>query len=226
MSNILIVESENDQYFAEAVIDHLKYRDIRINPPIIDHFETMRGLDHHKLVGALLTAKRESLKGTGPRKIGIMIDLDNRGVQDRLSLVNQAVLEALKPTEQIESIGQFINVDLDKKKHAKVGCYFTNVDGKGDLETVLRRIKSKESLQADCLDSWRECIGPEAISDKNFDKLWVQFYQRWDCCKGRDRNQAARKCDNKASMNKGIYDYDHEILTGMRAFLKYMDKND
>ncbi|WP_333065526.1 MULTISPECIES: hypothetical protein [unclassified Microcoleus] len=54
---------------------------------------------------------------------------------------------------------QFIDICGDNGTKAKLACYFTNVGGKGELETLLKAIKARESPHADCLGSWKNyCI--------------------------------------------------------------------
>ena len=78
-----------------------------------------------------------------------------------------------------------------------MACYFTNVDGNGELETLLKEIKKKDSTFADCLlEGWQDCLiqkgkkvvtrGQQGdITDKELLKLWVDFYKRYDTLKKR-----------------------------------------
>ena len=70
-------------------------------------------------------------------------------------------------------------------------CYIINVNGYGELETVLKLIKKSDSFFADCLDSWREClkIHNKCISDKDFDKFYINNYIRFDTAVRRKRNR-------------------------------------
>ena len=73
----------------------------------------------------------------------------------------------------------------------------TNVHGKGELETVLKAIKSQESIYADCLESWREYLEGKGkkINNKDFDKFWIANYVRFDTCSRNDKKQAGQKCN-------------------------------
>jgi hypothetical protein len=59
-------------------------------------------------------------------------------------------------------------------------CYFTNVDGQGELEMILKVIKSQDSTYADCLEDWRNCLPNQGklIRDKDFDKFWISTYMK------------------------------------------------
>jgi hypothetical protein len=71
------------------------------------------------------------------------------------------------------------------------------------------------------LDSWKICIElhAETISIKDFDKFWVNIYQRYDCCNKQEQKQAGRKCSPEASMQKDIWDFSHESLSDLKSYL-------
>jgi hypothetical protein len=221
--NVLIVESENDKYFLEALIRHLNYKNIDVADPIcaIDDYKCLGGLSLNRLTKTLFYLKDEIQTANGIQKIGIILDMDNETEANRLQLVNTAIQEIFDTNEKLSSVGEFITVDVDGNSQVKMACYFTNVDGKGELETVLKAIKSKESIYADCLEIWRKCIeaADQKITDKDFDKFWISIYQRFDCCSKKEKYQAARKCSNEASMKKGIYNFNSPILDKLKQFL-------
>ena len=98
--------------------------------------------------------------------------------------------------------------------------YIQNKDGNGELETVLKEIKSKDSTIADCLESWQKCLPDDKkVSPKDFDKFWVQIYQRYDCCTKKEAKQAERKCNNETSFSKDIYNLNSAILDDLKKFL-------
>lgn len=204
MSNLLIVESENDQCFIEALISHLNI-DIKVESPIcsIDEYECLGGMS--KLKNKFEMLKSRLQKGDDINKLGIIFDADDVGIEAR----------TLEIQEKYDEI--FTRVPAWEFK-----IFIMNIDGSGELETLLKEIKSKESPMADCLDSWQECNKENKINQKEFDKFWIQIYQRYDCCTPSDKKQAGRKCNNKASFKKGIYDFNNSIdaLTNLKAFLK------
>ena len=89
---------------------------------------------------------------------------------------------------------------------------------------MLKEIKSIDSPIADCLESWQECLGDKKLNKKDFDKLWIQMYQRYDCCTKKEQKQAGIKCNNEASLKKDkpIYDFDKDIveLNKLKEFLE------
>lgn len=231
MSNIVIVESENDAIFMQAMIDQLNC-DIHVEPPIyrIDEYKPLSGLDKTKLTNALKALKAELPKRDIEDivKIGIIIDIDNYSEQERLGLVNNCIKNLFgAETETLSSTKQFIDISGDNGTKAKLACYFTNVGGKGELETLLKAIKARESPHADCLNCWKKCIESEGqqIDQKGFDKFWVSNYIRFDTCSKQEQKQAGRKCsmykfDYVMKHKKDIWNWEHPALDDLKEFFK------
>ncbi len=216
--NILVVESHNDKFFIESLLAYLQRVDIEVSLPIcsIDEYECLDGLSETKLVDRLVNLRIESDK-RGIEKIGIMIDADAKGVARQLSLVNTA-LEKAKFNVQLPDTNIWVD---DDSQALSISCHVLNVEGFGELETVLKLIKAGDSIFADCLDAWKSCLQSQAktISDKDFDKFWVSIYQRFDCCDKKEKKQAQRKCSFEASMKKPIWNFEHESLAELKDYL-------
>lgn len=202
MNNLLIVESENDKYFIEALINHLNLN-IEVGSPIcsIDEYECLGGIS--KLENKLVALKSRVSK-EGIEKIGIIFDADKIGVEQRE-----------------KDIQEKIDLIFEKNSDIVFQIYIMNVAGHGELETVLKEIKSEDSTVADCLESWQHCLPDDKkLSQKEFDKFWIQMYQRYDCCLKKELKQAGRKCNNEVSLKeKNIWNFDHEILNELKEFL-------
>jgi hypothetical protein len=106
-----------------------------------------------------------------------------------------------------------------------LACYFTNFEGKGELETLLKAIKARKSPQADCLSSWKTCIESQGkdISDKDFDKFWVSIYLRYDTCSNQEQTQAGKKCSMSGfkyvmEHKKDIWDWNNPALDDLKEF--------
>ncbi|MDQ7089681.1 MAG: hypothetical protein Q9M50_03435 [Methylococcales bacterium] len=126
----------------------------------------------------------------------------------------------------ISDTHEFITLVADEDTEFELACYFVNLNGQGELENILKEIKSKDSPHADCLDKWVNCLKNknEIFKEKDLLKEWVRFYIRYDTCQGRDRNQAHRKCDMKAALGKSIWDFEHKCLNELKRFLKSFKK--
>ena len=225
MSNIVIVESKNDAIFMKAMVDFINC-DIQIEEPIfIDDYESLEGLNETKLI-TTLKALDADLQKRDIEKIGIIIDIDNDSEQERLELVNKCIKQVFE-SETLLSTKQFIDISGDNGTNAKLACYFTNVGGKGELETLLKAIKAKDSTYADCLDSWKTCIERQGkeINQKEFDKFWISNYIRFDTCSKQEQKQAGRKCsmsefDYVMEHKKDIWDWDNPTLDDLKEFFR------
>ena len=203
MSNLLIVESENDQYFIEALVAHISV-DIKIDSPVcsIDEYDCLGGIG--KLENKLKSL-RSQVQKDGFDKVGIIFDADEVGIVARRQLIK----------EQIALV-------FGENPDVVFSIFILNVAGKGELETLLKAIKCKDSPMADCLDAWQACLQDNKLKQKDFDKFWINIYQRYDCCSKDEKKQAARKCNNEVSLkNKRIYNFDYGMpeLNELKDFL-------
>lgn len=219
MSNLLIVESCNDEFFINRLLQVLNLSsEIKVGSPVchIDEYQCLNGLSETLLSNKLKEIEIE-IEKRGIEKIGILLDADKDGIESKLRLLNH-VLNQIDSTICIEHVNQWVYSHI---LDVRISCHVLNVDGHGELETLLRKIKLNNSTFADCLHSWRECLSEhaEAISDKEFDKFWVNIYQRYDTCTKKERKQAARKCSFKASLQKDIWDFSSCYLDSLKGFL-------
>jgi hypothetical protein len=172
-NNILIVESKNDQFFLQAIIRYLNFK-IEVAPPIIiseDDYRAMNGLNPTKLKNALKDLKADIQKGEIER-VGIIIDIDDQVKIDRINFVNECIQEVFPESQSLEEVKEFININFDGF-NIQLACYFTNFNGQGELETVLKMIKSQNSDYADCLETWKDCLNnhDKSITVKEFNKF-------------------------------------------------------
>lgn len=225
MSNLLIVESKNDKVFIQSIINHLNY-DIEIDVPIcIDDYECLEGLSEKQLVNALNSLAAD-LQKRDIQKIGIIIDMDNFSKEERLGFIDKCIKQVFQTQATILKINEFIKVLTPNQEELQLACYFTNVDDKGELETVLKSIKTENSTYADCLASWQQCLNQQekSLSDKDYDKFWVNLYIRYDTCSRSERKQAERKCSIKnfeygMENKKEIWNFNHSVLDELKVFL-------
>jgi len=207
----------------QAMVEKLNC-DIQVEKPIyIDDYERLEGLSETKLI-TTLKALEADLQKRDIEKIGIIIDIDNYSEAERLEFVNECIQQVFE-SETLSSTKQFIDICGDNGTKAQLACYFTNFEGKGELETLLKAIKARESPHADCLNSWKTCIESQGkdISDKDLDKFWVSIYLRYDTCSDKEQQQAGRKCtmsgfDYVMEHKKDIWDWDNPALDDLKEF--------
>jgi hypothetical protein len=242
--NILIVESENDEYFVEALAKEISVANKACK---IDDFKHA-SLDPKKLTTSISDALTEVSRDIS--KIGIIIDIDDNSFQERINLINSCIKEALikrgwdVPVHLLKDVNQFVTVTIEGID-IKIACHFTNVDGQGELDTILKAIKTQSSVFADSLNKgWRKSFLGKGkriakkrgesgnISEKEILKLWVDFYKRFDTLKRGDRDKhntdwkgimlGQTSFDSKFVRQRGkdIFNLNHPKLDSLKAFLQ------
>lgn len=216
--NKLIVESKNDKYFIEKLIEHLNIKNIEIDEPLcnIDEFICLDGISNLKY-------KLEDLKLDSGEidKLGIILDADKIGIDQRLEQVNN-ILEELNINIEFTKNNE---IKYDKSNDIEIACHILNIDGFGELEDILFKIKNSDSVFADCLESWKECLdkNDKSISEKDFIKFWISNYIRFDTCTKKDRKQAKKNCNFEKALQKDIWDFEHKVLDSLKEFLKIFE---
>jgi hypothetical protein len=218
-NNLLVVESENDKFFIERLKQEITNANFEVDTPIctITEYECLSGLSPTRLENKLQEIKRDIQK-MGLDKIGILIDADNEGVEARVNLVNDAI-KSIDPELNISAMNTWYRSEL---LNVQISCHILNIDGKGELETLLKTIKSKDSKHADCLSAWKNCLAnnEKTISDKDFDKFWLTVYLRYDGCTNAEQRQAGRKCNLEASLKKDLWNFSHSCLDNLIQYLR------
>jgi len=218
-NNLLIVESENDKLFIERLKQEIATADFEVDTPIctISEYECLGGLSLTALENKLKTIKRD-IEKKGLDKIGILIDADQEGIDARVQLVNQAI-KSLDSELTISATNTWYPSAL---LDVQISCHVLNVNGSGELETLLKTIKSKDSNYADCLLAWQNCLAAKnkPIKTKDFDKFWLSVYLRYDGCANAEQKQAGRKCNLEASLKKDLWDFSHACLDDLTRYLR------
>lgn len=231
MVNVLIAENKDDLAFLEAILKHLK--EVSNCSIAIAEFRPLKGICN-------LTKNLEELRTTleieNIEKIGIVLDLDQKTISERLTWVNQRVQQVFTGSETIKNTQSLFN--LNSSIETKIGCYLLHVKERddsgnvleeyGELETVLRVIKTQPSPHADCLAAWKSCIEDKkretepnfTISRKKIDKLWVQNYIREDIPSRNEQRKADQINLENALKKEDIWDFAHLVLDELKDFLR------
>lgn len=158
MKNIILVEGKDDKAFIEALIPSVETKPITV--------EKLEGLNQDALTKSLDSLKNSFLKKPFD-KLGIIIDQDDFTKAERLAFVNEALEKVFGI--KLTDTSTFTSVDINGDS-LQIACYFINFEGKGELESLLTRIKTKPSPYADCLNQWQNCL-ERKVFQKEFDKL-------------------------------------------------------
>ncbi|MGZ8200395.1 MAG: DUF3226 domain-containing protein [Methylosarcina sp.] len=218
-NNLLVVESENDKFFIERLKQEITSTDFDVDEPVcmISEYECLGGLSQSALENKLHGIKRDIAK-KGLDKIGILVDADQEGIDAKVRLVNAAI-KSIDPALSISTTNSWYrSATLD----VQISCHVLNVNGSGELETLLKTIKSKDSSHADCLAAWKNCLtaSNKTINDKDFDKFWLNVYLRYDGCSHVERRQAGKKCNLESSLKKDLWDFSHPCLNDLIRYLQ------
>lgn len=129
MTNILIVESKNDEIFIKKLIEIMNLNNIAIDPPIyINQYEKLPGLSKEALCQSLKSLSLNIPK-KDIQKVGIIIDQDNNTKQERLNFVNECINYIFEKSSDISDVDHLIEVTTKEDNIAlKLGCYFTNIN--------------------------------------------------------------------------------------------------
>jgi hypothetical protein len=213
VSNLLIVESDGDKYFIEAL---LKDMNIKLKPTetvcSIDDYECLGGIDEReqkKLEKKLkfLSNKIDTGQIEEIDTIGIIFYADKIGIEQRK-----------------KDIQDKIDLVFGKDTKVKFRIYIMNIEGVGELEDILKAIKIKKSPYADCLHYWKECLNKNnmEVSDKIFNKFWINNYIMYDTCtSSKHRGQKSKYCTFEYAMKeKKIWNFDHKVLNDLKEFLQ------
>jgi hypothetical protein len=212
MKNIILVEGKDDKAFIEKLIVGVEAKPITVEP--------LGGLSKDTMLRSL-DAQRNAFLKNPYEKLGIIIDQDSFSTAERLTLVNECLQKVFGV--QIINISTFIQTEIDGIS-LQIACYFINFEGKGELESLLTRIKTQDSPYSDCLNQWQNCLS-DKVSQKEFDKLWVHYYLKYDTATHQERQQAGKYCTLEYSLqNKPhIWDLDSPILDELKGFLNLFD---
>ena len=234
MKNRLIVESKNDKIFIQALVAKLNIESLDIEAPIClaeNDFCLLGGADPNEkrpgtLIKMLKDIKSDILR-IGIKKIGVLLDIDNVLEQKRFEMINNAIHEVFGDgvKRKISKTNEFIEIVITPSHSIFLCCYFTNVEKKGNLDTLLKKIANKNSVYADCLKAWRSCLKSNEveISDSEYDKFWLSNYIRFDTCTGKEKSNANKYCsmnDFERIMQKGIFDLEAECLNDLLDFIR------
>ncbi|HHC11110.1 MAG TPA: hypothetical protein ENK99_01790 [Campylobacterales bacterium] len=205
MNNLLIVEGKSDKYIIENLIKHIGLKNVEVGKPVcnIDKCEDLGGTGE---LDKKLTAIKKRVRKEYIKKIGIIFDADSIGIE-----------------KQTNNIKKIISSVFNESLNVEFCIHIINVNGFGELEDLLRNITAFKPNMANCLDSWQECLNDQKLTDKEFNKLWIQVYEKYDCCTKEEQENMKDNCNKKKLLeDKKVYKFDADIkeLEELKKFLQ------
>jgi histidyl-tRNA synthetase len=209
VSSILIVEGKSDKVILESLIKSMNITNDEINSSVctVDKYEVLDGMG--ELEKKLISLKRDIRKNS-IRNIGIIFDADKVGVEKRTEEIKTAIQNVFGNSS-----------DITFKIH------IVHINDRGELEDILKLITSNAPIMANCLEKWQECLAEKKLDYKELNKLWVQVYQKYDCCTKEEQENMKDNCNvSKLLEEKRIYDFNKDIkaLNDLKDFLKQLSE--
>lgn len=212
MKNIIIVEGKTDQKFLEEFIAYLK-KNFPLKYVPIDVIKKANGQDG---VLSILNALKILMNTGQIKNIGILIDADEEGVLSKLQdKINPAIEKAFHIKSLITSPNKKCTINFGSYT-VNIFCHIFNVSGKGELEDILKEIRSNKNTPSTlCLDKFVNCINGfnEAYDKKEYNKNFIYFYG-YDCIKkeGLCSDDTRIKLKNNDYFSSEYWDFEHDIL--------------
>jgi hypothetical protein len=100
------------------------------------------------------------------------------------------------------------------------------LNDKGEIEDLLKAIKSFPSPLADCIDSkLPQCLQEnliEDLRDKDLIKLWINNYQRYDTLAKDKRTAKFTKWENVMKDRSDIFDFGKDSVPELVKLKEYL----
>jgi hypothetical protein len=222
----IIAEDNNDKYTLEAILKSMANQDRAIVASAETVDWEIRNAENDIENPAGLAKSIESLLKEMPKgkydKIGLVWDTDSFTAAERILQFNNAINKAInnytqKDPENIANftvplteINQFVPLEV-KGVTVQIGCYFIHHNGRGEMEDLLKAIKTKPSPIADCVDKLMPgCMqenGEAAPGNKDLVKLWINHYQRYDTLAAKNRVAKYTMWENVMLHRSDIFDF-------------------
>ena len=215
----IIVEGKNDKFFIEAL---LGIKDVV--SPLVEELGGINDFEYSDKIEKKLTIYKTQAENKSLKKVGIIIDQDNKE-NDRIAFLNKMIAKVFGEEYFLKKVQDSIEIKLEDNI-LKISCFIVNINGEGELSTVLKAIKSqnKPSLFADCLIKWWECADTEKkiIDQVEFDKNWYHYYIKWDNSTHQERQQAGKYCSLEYSLHhkRDIWNFENSALDELKDYLK------
>ena len=186
---IIIVEDDNDRFTLEAIINFMRLQNtlsVNSSEPVNIEWKLLSAESNPLQPNGLIRTLKSLVNDINNGKynqIGIIWDLDVLTIEERVNMIKLAINIAYSSAYIIDfkSINEFgfitFNQGEPKQIDIRISCHFVGLNDKGEIEDLLKAIKSSPSPLADCIDSkLPQCLQEnhiEDLRDKDLIKLWI-----------------------------------------------------
>jgi hypothetical protein len=235
---IIIVEDNNDKYTFEAIINFMRLQNslsVNSSEPVNIEWKILSAESNPFQPNGLITTLKSLINDINKGKysqIGIIWDLDILTVEQRIEMIKLAINRAY-PTENIvhfTSINEFGLISFSQgtsnQTDIRTSCHFVGLNDKGEIEDLLKAIKSCPSPLADCIESkLPQCLQEnhlEDLRDKDMIKLWINNYQRYDTLTKDKRIAKFTKWENVMKDRSDIFDFGKDSVPELVKLKEYL----
>ncbi|OQX11036.1 MAG: hypothetical protein BWK80_45150, partial [Desulfobacteraceae bacterium IS3] len=125
---------------------------------------------------SILKAHQISINKGETKNIGILLDADDEGIQAKIeNKINPAIKEAFQAENAVKAPNEISPINY-KSNIVNIFCYIFNIDGKGELEDILKEIRIDKNAEIPiCLERFVECMKGfnEAYPEKEYKKNFI-----------------------------------------------------
>lgn len=235
---LIIVEDDSDKYTFEAIIRHINLQDNLsvIHTPDIE-WKSIADENNPSRPNALIKGLKSLLNDISKEKydkIGIIRDMDTNTKENRLLLVNNALREAYSDVAQeLTDVNRlfpfsFLQNSTGNSLIVHFACHFVHLNNKGEIEDILKAIKTQPSPLADCVDEHLPaCLGinEDELREKDLVKLWFNHYQRYDTLSKEQRKSPFTTIKHIMEQRTHLFNFDKDVpeLNELKQFLRMMN---
>jgi hypothetical protein len=170
-------------------------------------------------------------------RIAIIWDMDTLTEVQRIEQCNNAIQLAIieimnkspdyliKFDTPLSAAGHFTVLTVNSVS-VEIGAYFINHNGSGEMEDLLKAIKTQPSPIADCVDTLLpDCLAQQNQNpprDKDLVKLWMNHYIRYDTLLPHQRKAAHTKWQHVMEKRANLFDFGRAGITGLDALKHFL----
>ena len=236
----LIVESKNDKFAFEAILRRMGIA----GQVIVDAADLFDWREQPaegnlekptELVNTFSSTLGEISNGKY-KTVGIIWDLDEFTPEQRQAQINLALQKAIEKHNSLDSSnvasisGQasasaFASIKVGKAE-AQFACFFVGLNGRGEMEDILKSVAKNPAPLADCVNACLpKCLSEletSSFREKDLVKLWVENYVRYDVLPKKERNDKFTSKEKVMLASPRFFDFDRSDVPDLQAIKAFL----